>query len=44
MNAATIVAGLVVTIVLLAAAYFSIRCLRSGKCDGCKECDKGRGR
>ncbi len=44
MNIATIVIGLVVAIVLIAAAYFSIRYLKGGNCDGCRGCDKGKGR
>ena len=44
MNAVTIVVGFVVAIVLIAATYFSIKYLRSGKCDGCEGCDKGKRR
>lgn len=44
MNAITIVVGLVVAVVLIAATYFSITYLRSGKCDGCEGCDKGKRR
>lgn len=42
MNAATIVVGLVVAVILIAAVYFSVRSFRSGKCSGCKGCEKGR--
>lgn len=42
MNAATMSVGLIVAVVLILASYFSIKYLRSGKCDGCKGCDKGK--
>jgi len=40
LNAATLVVGLIVLAVVIAAAYYVYRSLRQGGCDECGQCKK----
>jgi hypothetical protein len=42
-NIATIVIGLLVLCLFIAAGYFTVKSLRKGDCGGCNECSKNCG-